>query len=64
VGTEQLGIQPDAGDPSRDEPCVLARGHALAAPAVAGEKKFAGLDVWMWPDPEVPETIANFRFLG
>src|ERR1700722_1409386 len=37
VGAEQLGVEPDAGDPPRDEPRVLARRHALAAPAAARE---------------------------
>jgi hypothetical protein len=40
---EQLGIQPDAGDPPGDKPRVLARRHTSADPAAAREQKFARL---------------------
>jgi hypothetical protein len=43
MGAEQLGIQPNAGDPSGDKPCILARRHAPAEPAAAREQKFTRL---------------------
>jgi hypothetical protein len=43
VGTEQLAVQPDTGDPSGDKPCILPRRHALAHAANAREQEFAGL---------------------
>jgi hypothetical protein len=43
MGAEQLGIRPDAGDPSEDKPCILARGHARADPAAAREQKLVRL---------------------
>jgi hypothetical protein len=43
VGAEQFGVQSDAGDPSGDKSCILARRHALAHAATAREQEFAGL---------------------
>jgi hypothetical protein len=43
MGTEQLRIEPDAGDPPGDKPCILARRHAPADHAAAHERKFARL---------------------
>jgi hypothetical protein len=43
VCAEQLGVQSDAGDPSGDKPCILARRHALAHAATVREQKFAVL---------------------
>jgi hypothetical protein len=43
MGAEQLGIRPDAGDPSGDKPCILARRHARSDPAAAREQKLVRL---------------------
>ena len=43
MGAELLGIQPDAGDPSGDEPRILARPQASTDSATAREQKSARL---------------------
>jgi hypothetical protein len=37
VGAEQARVEPDAGEPAGDEPCILARRYALADAASARE---------------------------
>jgi hypothetical protein len=43
MGTEELRVKPDAGDPLGDKPCILGRRHALARTPSAGKQEFTGL---------------------